>query len=90
MSALALASTNAPRLHRRHQTRADLRVARHLAAAALSTQRPLMAHMVVTRRCNLSCGYCTEYDKVSPPVPLEELRARIDRLARQDHLGELL
>lgn len=40
-----------------------------------------MAHMVVTRRCNLSCGYCTEYDKVSPPVPLASLKSRIDRLA---------
>src|SRR5262249_23562151 len=40
------------------------------------------AHVVVTRRCNLSCGYCTEYDKVSPPVPLDEMKRRIDHLAR--------
>jgi MoaA/NifB/PqqE/SkfB family radical SAM enzyme len=36
---------------------------------------------VITRRCNLSCGYCFEYDKVSQPVPLDVLKARIDHLA---------
>ena len=41
-----------------------------------------MAHLIVTRRCNLSCGYCTEYDKVSPPVSRATLTARIDQLAR--------
>lgn len=78
--------TSLPVLHlsRRRQLRADLSVARRLFGAALDKDRPLMAHMVVTRRCNLSCGYCTEYDKVSPPVPLAELKARVDHLA---HLG---
>lgn len=70
-----------PRLRRRGQLRNDLRALRGIAAAALDTDRPLMAHVVVTRRCNLSCGYCTEYDKVSPPVPLAEMKARVDRLA---------
>ena len=70
-----------PRLRRRGQLRADLRVARHLIAAAVQPLRPLMAHVIVTRRCNLACGYCTEYDKVSPPVPLDVLKARIDHLA---------
>lgn len=70
------------RHQRRHQLRADFRVLRGLARAALDTDRPLMAHVVVTRRCNLACGYCTEYDAVSPPVPLDEMKARIDRLAR--------
>jgi MoaA/NifB/PqqE/SkfB family radical SAM enzyme len=41
-----------------------------------------MAHMVVTRRCNLSCGYCHEYDDVSPPVPESVLMDRLDHLAR--------
>jgi MoaA/NifB/PqqE/SkfB family radical SAM enzyme len=59
-----------------------LRVARGLASAALDRDRPLIAHLVVTRRCNLSCGYCTEYDKISPPVPTATLRRRIDHLAR--------
>jgi MoaA/NifB/PqqE/SkfB family radical SAM enzyme len=43
---------------------------------------PLEAQLIITRRCNLSCGYCTEYDHTSPPVPLPELKARIDALHR--------
>jgi hypothetical protein len=34
------------------------------------------------RFCNLSCGYCNEYDKVSEPVPLDEMNRRIDHLGR--------
>lgn len=60
----------------------DLSLLPRLAAAALDPDRPLMVNLIVTRRCNLSCGYCTEYDKVSPPVPLDVLKARIDDLAR--------
>ena len=41
---------------------------------------PFLAQLVVIRRCNLSCGYCNEFDETSPPVPAEVLRARIDRL----------
>ena len=54
---------------------------RFLWSALSSRHNPLLAQMVVTRRCNLSCGYCNEYDKTSPPVPLERLLAQIDRLA---------
>jgi MoaA/NifB/PqqE/SkfB family radical SAM enzyme len=53
-----------------------------LSAALFQPHRPFIAHLVVTRRCNLSCGYCYEYDKVSPPVPTAALRDRIDHLAR--------
>ena len=56
-----------------------------LKAAArilLSKHRPLLAHVVVTRFCNLECAYCSEYDKVSKPVPLADILARIDALAR--------
>jgi molybdenum cofactor biosynthesis enzyme MoaA len=45
---------------------------------------PLEAQLIVTRRCNLSCGYCTEYDKVSEFVPLETLKQRIDAIHRLD------
>jgi molybdenum cofactor biosynthesis enzyme MoaA len=43
---------------------------------------PLEAQLIVTRRCNLSCGYCTEYDQVSAMIPLDVLRQRIDALHR--------
>src|SRR6185503_14515246 len=46
------------------------------------TRRPLLAHLVVTRYCNLDCAYCSEFDKVSKPVPLEALFARVDALGR--------
>lgn len=49
--------------------------------AVLQPARPLLAQLVVTRRCNLSCGYCNEYDQVSNPVPTAELERRIDKLA---------
>ena len=41
---------------------------------------PFLAQMVVIRRCNLSCGYCSEYDKVSEPVPVEILEERLRKL----------
>lgn len=41
---------------------------------------PFLAQLVVTRRCNLSCGYCFEYDKVSDPVPFVTLERRLGKL----------
>ena len=41
---------------------------------------PFLAQIVVTRRCNLSCGYCFEYDKSSEPVPLPLLKLRLAKL----------
>ena len=40
------------------------------------------AQIIVTRRCNLSCGYCSEYDNVSKAIPLPVLKERIDALHR--------
>lgn len=54
---------------------------RFLARAVGSRYNPLLAQVVVTRRCNLACGYCNEYDDHSPPVPLKDLLARVDHLA---------
>ncbi len=42
---------------------------------------PILAHLIPIRRCNLSCAYCNEYDRTSPPVPVGELQRRIDLLA---------
>jgi MoaA/NifB/PqqE/SkfB family radical SAM enzyme len=55
--------------------------ARFAARVIGSRYNPLLAQIVVTRRCNLSCGYCNEYDNFSPPVPYETLLARVDHLA---------
>lgn len=59
---------------------------RKLATAArLFDHRALYCQLIVTRRCNLACGYCNEFDKVSQPVPFETLVRRIDHLT--DVLG---
>lgn len=59
--------------------RSGLRFVRRVVA---SRYNPLLAQVVVTRRCNLSCGYCNEYDDHSAPVPLPVLVARIEHLAK--------
>src|ERR1700691_2524378 len=57
----------------------ELAIVGHALAA---TRHVVMAQIVPIRFCNLSCGYCNEYDKVSDPVPIEEMLRRIDHLAR--------
>ena len=56
-------------------------MARVVAKAIRSNGHPVLAQIVPIRRCNLACGYCSEYDKTSAPVPLDVIRARIDHLA---------
>ena len=46
-----------------------------------STSHPVLAHIIPTRRCNLACEYCNEYDDFSKPVPVARMLARIDQLA---------
>jgi MoaA/NifB/PqqE/SkfB family radical SAM enzyme len=41
---------------------------------------PFLAQLVVTRRCNLTCGYCNEFDRTSAPVPFETLAERLAKL----------
>jgi MoaA/NifB/PqqE/SkfB family radical SAM enzyme len=53
-----------------------------VARALLHTGHPVLVQIVPSRFCNLSCGYCNEYDKVSEPVPLDEMLRRIDQLGR--------
>jgi MoaA/NifB/PqqE/SkfB family radical SAM enzyme len=53
-----------------------------IAKGLLSTDHPVMAHIIPMRRCNLSCTYCNEYDDVSKPVPLDTMKQRIDHLHR--------
>src|ERR1700723_3229835 len=61
-------------IHRR------LRSIRMIAKGLISTRHPLLVHIIPTRRCNLACTYCNEFDDVSSPVPTEEMFRRIDRL----------
>ena len=57
-----------------------LREFRMIARGLVSTRHPLLVHIIPTRRCNLACTYCNEYDDFSKPVPIDEMFRRIDRL----------
>ena len=57
-----------------------LREFKMLGKGILSTEHPLLVHIIPMRRCNLACTYCNEFDDVSKPVPIEEMFNRIDRL----------
>ena len=54
---------------------------RMVALAFKSPGHPVLSHVVVTRRCNLACTYCSEFDDFSKPVPTAEMLRRIDLLA---------
>src|SRR6266478_262642 len=58
-----------------------VRGARKIAWSLLSTDHPLLAHIIPIRRCNLACKYCNEYDDFSKPVPTEVMFQRVDKLA---------
>ena len=58
-----------------------IRQSRMVARAIKSKRHPILAHIIPMRRCNLSCAYCNEYDKVSNPVPLAEMLHRVEMLA---------
>lgn len=57
------------------------RAAAKFAYGLVNTDHPLLVQIIPIRRCNIDCGYCNEYDKVSAPVPADEMLARIDHLA---------
>jgi len=61
--------------------RRKVRECRMFARAMQSDAHPILAQIIPTRRCNLDCGYCNEYDRTSEPVPLPAMLQRIDRLA---------
>jgi len=58
-----------------------LREARMFAKAMKSPGHPILAQIIPTRRCNLSCAYCNEYDDFSSPVKTAEMLRRVDKLA---------
>ncbi len=57
------------------------RETRMFAKAMYSKYHPVQAHIIPTRRCNLACTYCNEFDSVSEPVATEEMLRRVDKLA---------
>ncbi|MET0164383.1 MAG: radical SAM protein, partial [Vicinamibacterales bacterium] len=64
------------------RSRRTARAAAKFTKALVNTEHPLLVQIIPIRRCNIDCGYCNEYDKVSPPVPTEEMARRIDKLAQ--------
>jgi MoaA/NifB/PqqE/SkfB family radical SAM enzyme len=54
---------------------------RMIASGLVSTDHPVLAHVIPMRRCNLACAYCNEFDDHSKPVPIETMFQRLDRLA---------
>jgi MoaA/NifB/PqqE/SkfB family radical SAM enzyme len=75
----ASAETRRRRRWRFAKTRA--REVWRIGKALVSTKHPFLVHIIPMRRCNLDCGYCNEYDEVSDPVALEEMKRRLDHLA---------
>src|SRR6204780_3149233 len=61
--------------------RTRMRELRMIAWGLMSTKHPLLVHIIPVRRCNLACTYCNEFDDFSKPVPIDELKKRIDHLA---------
>jgi MoaA/NifB/PqqE/SkfB family radical SAM enzyme len=59
-----------------------IRELKMIAKGVVSTDHPVMAHIIPIRRCNLACRYCNEFDDFSKPIPLEMMKSRIDHLAR--------
>src|SRR3954463_1621428 len=72
---------NIDRERRRRTLDRRLREAKLVVKGILSTDHPIMAHLIPIRRCNLSCTYCNEYDDYSKPISLDTIRGRIDKLA---------
>jgi MoaA/NifB/PqqE/SkfB family radical SAM enzyme len=58
-----------------------LREWRMVSKGLLSTDHPVLAHIIPMRRCNLACTYCNEFDDFSKPVSLEIMKSRLDKLA---------
>ena len=75
--------------HDYHQPESALGCASSCAASS-HTAHPLLVQIIPIRRCNIDCGYCNEYDKVSPPVPTERDAAPHRQARRPRHVGRRL
>jgi MoaA/NifB/PqqE/SkfB family radical SAM enzyme len=79
--AKVLASTSVRLRRQLRFVRSRARELMKIGKALVSTKHPFLVHIIPMRRCNLDCGYCNEYDEVSKPVPLAEMKLRLDLLA---------
>lgn len=52
-----------------------------ITKALASKNHPILVHIIPMRRCNLDCTYCNEFDDTSEPVPLGEMKKRLETLA---------
>src|SRR6059058_2371004 len=77
--ARASAKTRLRRRLRFLRTRA--RELKMIGKAFVSTKHPILVHIIPMRQCNLACTYCNEFDDFSKPVPLAEMKKRLDILA---------
>ena len=68
-------------MHLAKRTSRKWRSVREFARGLVHTAHPLLVHIIPTRRCNIDCAYCNEYDQVSQPIPLDAMNERVDRLA---------
>jgi MoaA/NifB/PqqE/SkfB family radical SAM enzyme len=75
------ASAEVLRERRRRFRQTRLLELKMIVKALGSTKHPILVHIIPMRRCNLDCGYCNEYDNVSKPVPLQEMKKRLSILA---------
>src|SRR3989442_13629733 len=75
----ATAKTRLRRRLRFLRTRA--RELKMIGKALVSTKHPILVHIIPMRQCNLACTYCNEFDDFSKPVPVEEMKKRLDILA---------
>jgi MoaA/NifB/PqqE/SkfB family radical SAM enzyme len=81
-SKVRVSASTSVRVRRRLRfVRSRARELMKIGKALVSTKHPFLVHIIPMRRCNLDCGYCNEYDEVSKPVPLAEMKRRLDLLA---------
>ena len=64
-----------------------VRSARQFLRGLTHTAHPLLVQIIPIRRCNIDCGYCNEYDKVSDPVPGGHPEATHRQARRTGHVG---
>lgn len=58
-----------------------MRNAMGVVKALAFKDHPFLAQIIPMRNCNLECAYCNEYEKGTKPVPLDEVKGWVNKLA---------